>query len=170
MTIFFKIYNIMMKVIKYVATALFILLIAICFINVLSRYLLNNSLTWIDEGARFLLIWITFLGAVLANSSNKLMSLDVISDLLPYFLRKVLLIIVNLIVISITCILFIGSLQVISLNIDWKSSAIGIPYALVYSVIPFSCIFMSIQTAARIIKIIIANDIQAVEKAKEAEI
>lgn len=48
--------------------------------NVFSRYVLNSSLGWADELARFMFIWLSFLGAVLAYAHNEHVGLDFLVD------------------------------------------------------------------------------------------
>lgn len=51
--------------------------------NVFSRYVLNSSLGWADELARFIFIWVSFLGAVLAYAHNEHIGLDFVVDRIP---------------------------------------------------------------------------------------
>ena len=53
-------------VLNYTVAVLLVLMSTIVFMNVIFRYFLNATLAWYEEVPRFLLIWIVFLGAVLA--------------------------------------------------------------------------------------------------------
>lgn len=46
------------------------------FLNVSLRYLTNNSITWSDEVARHLMIWLTFIGAGLTLRHGGLVAID----------------------------------------------------------------------------------------------
>lgn len=64
--------------------ALILLLAAmavIVFTNVSLRYLTNFSLTWAEEVARYLMVWMTFLGAGLALRSGGHVAITTIVDL-----------------------------------------------------------------------------------------
>jgi len=51
--------------------------------NVGLRYLTNNSLPWADEAARYMMIWMTFLGAGLALRSGMHVAITNLQDSLP---------------------------------------------------------------------------------------
>jgi TRAP-type C4-dicarboxylate transport system permease small subunit len=47
-------------------TALFVTLIVVLFLQVLFRYVVEAPLPWSEEGARFILVWLSMLGACMA--------------------------------------------------------------------------------------------------------
>ncbi|MGD9865938.1 MAG: TRAP transporter small permease [Pseudodonghicola sp.] len=51
--------------------------------NVALRYLTNNSLPWADEAARYLMIWMSFLGAGLALRAGMHVAITNLQDALP---------------------------------------------------------------------------------------
>lgn len=57
-------------VIKYVLIVLLVSMCAAVFWQVISRYLLGKSSRWSEEVARYLMVWITFIGAA-AGVTNK---------------------------------------------------------------------------------------------------
>lgn len=54
------------KVIMFIDIVLIFALMCICFLAVLDRYLMHFGLGWTVEVCRLLLIWISFLAAVVA--------------------------------------------------------------------------------------------------------
>lgn len=51
--------------------------------NVVSRYVFGNSLNWSEEIARYLMIWITYLGAGLAMREGQHVAIEYAQTLLP---------------------------------------------------------------------------------------
>ncbi|MDK3017813.1 TRAP transporter small permease [Pseudodonghicola flavimaris] len=51
--------------------------------NVALRYLTNNSLPWADEAARYMMIWMTFVGAGLALRGGMHVAITNLQDSLP---------------------------------------------------------------------------------------
>src|SRR5512138_3310142 len=66
------------RILKWVVAVLLVAMSLIVFANVIFRYFLNAALGWYEEVSRFLLIWIVFLGAVLAYIHQDHLSLDVV--------------------------------------------------------------------------------------------
>ncbi|MCD6675175.1 MAG: TRAP transporter small permease [Burkholderiaceae bacterium] len=53
------------------------------FANVVSRYLFNHSMVWVEELTQYQMIWITWLGAGLALREGRHVAVDVVQELLP---------------------------------------------------------------------------------------
>lgn len=149
-----NIYEGFLKGIKYLLVVLSTVLIVVVFSNVISRYFLHASLAWADETARFLFIWITFLGAILAHDRSEHMNLDIVIKNVPKKVGLTLLIIANLIVVGILGLITKGGMTIMIENYEWMTPALEISYGLVYSIVPVSGVILILQTLARIVKII----------------
>lgn len=55
----------------------------IVFINVAMRYLTNDSIVWSEEVARYLMVWLTFLGIGLVLRLGGHMAIETLQDALP---------------------------------------------------------------------------------------
>ena len=53
------------------------------FANVVSRYLFGDSLNWSEEIARYLMVWVTYIGAGLAMREGQHVAIDYVQTLLP---------------------------------------------------------------------------------------
>lgn len=62
---------------------LFCLIVILIFTQVLFRYLLNNSLNWTEELAKYLFVWMTFIGAACAFKDKIHIGVDFFVGLLP---------------------------------------------------------------------------------------
>lgn len=69
---------------------LMIAMFALVFTNVVTRYGFGFSLSWSEEIARFLMIWVTFLGAGLALREGRHVALELVQDRLPEAQRRLL--------------------------------------------------------------------------------
>jgi len=52
------------------AILLFIMLVLVS-VQVITRYIFNNPISWTEEMARFILVWITFIGAAISLKQNQ---------------------------------------------------------------------------------------------------
>ena len=66
------------------ATALFIIIV----LAVIGRYVFGESLTWTEEVPRYLLIWISFLGAAACVARREHVGFDVLFNALPPPVRR----------------------------------------------------------------------------------
>ena len=60
--------DIINKCVSYIGMVIFIVLIVACVAQVFFRFILNNSLSWSEELARYCFIWMHMLGASLVGS------------------------------------------------------------------------------------------------------
>ena len=65
--------------------------------QVFSRYVLNHSIFWSEELARFLLVWLTFLGAGVVYRRGGHASLEIFYVLFPLKIQKITSIIIHLV-------------------------------------------------------------------------
>lgn len=147
-------YDLLLKIIGVIITVLFSALVIVTFSNVVSRYFLDFALAWAEETARFLFIWITFLGAVLAHAYNEHMGLDLVVNSLPQKIGKVLLFLSKCVILVILYMMIKGGITIWIQNIDWMTPALEISYGKVYSIVPICSIILAIQTIVSMIKLL----------------
>lgn len=70
MKAFAKFISALTKLEYYVTTPIFLIMLAIMFIQVIFRYALHQPLAWSEELARFLFVVCTFLGAAIATKER----------------------------------------------------------------------------------------------------
>ncbi|MBN9261113.1 MAG: TRAP transporter small permease [Hyphomicrobium sp.] len=118
---------------------------AIVFLQFFTRYVLNDSLAWTEEIARYALMWLTFIGAAVVARKNLHISVEVLLHYLPVVPARLLLAIVDAIKL-----LFIGLLAYFSLMIvermQWQRMVIiDLPMSIVYGGVALGCFLMLIR-------------------------
>lgn len=73
---------------KAVLITLYVVIIAVCFLAVICRYLLNDSLTWAEEFARYLFIAMVFLGGAYVIVEDGHLRMDVLYTSVPPGVRR----------------------------------------------------------------------------------
>lgn len=62
---------------------LVVLLTAVTFAQVITRYVLNNPLIWSEEAARYLFIWVSMIGAALAIREGRHFGFEILTRRIP---------------------------------------------------------------------------------------
>src|SRR6188768_3205635 len=76
----------------WIAFVLFWALAFIVFLQFFTRYVLNDSLAWTEEIARYGLMWVVFIGAIMVTRRNTHIAVELLSNVMkPGPLRAVLL-------------------------------------------------------------------------------
>jgi TRAP-type C4-dicarboxylate transport system permease small subunit len=68
---------------RWLLIALLGAMACIVFVNVALRYLTNESIVWAEEVARYLMVWLTFLGAGLVLRFGGHIAIENVHDVLP---------------------------------------------------------------------------------------
>lgn len=126
---------------KFLLVSLMGLLVLDVVWQVFSRYILESPSTLTDELARFLLIWVSFLGAAYASGKHMHLAIDLFSEKLTPSGRKKLNILIKLIIIVfVTAVLLIGGSMLVYYTYTYKqlTSALQIPIAYIYLIAPIS--------------------------------
>ena len=119
--------------------------------QVLSRYLFVVPAAWTEELARFLLIWIGMLGAAYAYRQGSHLGIDLLANKLDQAGRTTLHRVVHIVCLLFAgCVLLIGGWSLMSMTWELKqySAVLGLPIALVYSVIPISGVLITFYAIA----------------------
>ncbi|ALS97313.1 TRAP transporter small permease [Lacimicrobium alkaliphilum] len=109
--------------------------------QVLSRYLLRDPSSGMEELSRYLLIWIGLLGAAYAYRTRAHIGLNLLVSGLPPAKKKVARIAVELLVICFCAValLYGGShLVMLTLELEQISASLGVKVGYVYAVLPLS--------------------------------
>ena len=108
----------------WMAMAMMVLIIVL---QVVFRYILGNALSWPDEGARFLMLWMTALIAPSAYRWGGFVSIDMVKDLLP--LRAGTLLGLILLALSLVVLVYGFRLGLNHVNSGWlfNSSSLKLP-------------------------------------------
>lgn len=100
-----KIEKIVERLLYFLVCATFAVLIFACVLQIFTRFVLNNSLSWTEELARYAFIWSNFLGAAICTQKESHATVTAVTDLLPAKAQTVLKMAVSLIVILVAGVL-----------------------------------------------------------------
>jgi TRAP-type C4-dicarboxylate transport system permease small subunit len=127
------------------------LMVVIVFANVIARYYLSASLAWSEEIARFMLIWLVFIGAVLAYVNDEHLGLDIVVRLFPRRIRYGLAVAADFLVLVAVYLLIRGGAVLMRDSWEWGSPATDTPYGYVYTVVPACGILLFLQTIGKMV-------------------
>lgn len=147
-----KIFNTFFSIYKFILIILTLSMFIIVGTNVFSRFVLNNSLGWADELSRFVFIWISFLGAVMAYGSDDHVGLNFVIAKIPSAkVQNIISIISDLLIMAVLAIItYYG--YIVATSATNVSPALYIPMTLVYSIVPLSGFIMMLINLAKIKK------------------
>ena len=119
----------------WVALGFFWLLGATVFYQFFTRYVLNNSASWTEEIARYLLIASVFTGATIGVAKNNHIQVDFFYKFMPHWLSKFMNTLVDILRIG-----FFGAATFLTYQMmeklgNYKMTIVDLPMNLVYGVV-----------------------------------
>jgi TRAP-type C4-dicarboxylate transport system permease small subunit len=133
----------------WLAFVIFWALALIVFLQFFTRYVLNDSLSWTEEIARYGLIWITYIGAVMVTRRNNHIAVMLLPNLLPAWGGRVLLAVVDLVTLGFVGLLAYFSTQIVGRMHVQRMSVVDLPMSYVYAGVVLGCILMLARQAQR---------------------
>lgn len=152
MKTFDRINSVIISVIEKILILIGSILTVTVLVNVFMRYFFRTTIPWAEELSRFLFIWVTFVGVVIANDKSEHMRLDFVVHMLPERIRKFVEIFAYALSIFLLALLVQGGIKYTMTQWDWKSSALGVRHGLVYSIAPISLFYMMLQFLSQLLK------------------
>jgi TRAP-type C4-dicarboxylate transport system permease small subunit len=119
----------------WVALGFFWILGATVFYQFFTRYVMNNSASWTEEIARYLLIAVVFTGATIGVAKNNHIQVDFFYKFMPQWLSNVMTTLVDIMRIG-----FFGAATFLTYQMmeklgNYKMTIIDLPMNLVYGVV-----------------------------------
>lgn len=114
-------------------------------VQVFFRYALNQSLSWSEELARFILVWLTFLGASSAYYRKVNPGVDFLYTKLPLFFKKISSILTHLASMVLFIVMIVYGCEFAYFVRLQISPALQIPKWIILSIIPISGVIFMIH-------------------------
>jgi TRAP-type C4-dicarboxylate transport system permease small subunit len=134
-------------VVKWVMIVMTCVIFFITTFTVFTRYILNYVPSWSEEIPRYLLVWITYLGAALAIKFKEHISLDVFFNLMPLKARQVGHLILNGLIAIVAVIMVVYGIVLLNHFGDDKMESIALTNFWLYLVMPISGTLMLLYLA-----------------------
>src|SRR5699024_1734186 len=114
---------------RYLMGILMFVIVVITILHVGSRFLLNSQLVWSNVLARFLLIWIVFIGASIVSYDDKHMSVDLFQDKMSHGLKLLTNLLLRLLIIIFLIVTIYSAVDLVQASHYTKSGALKIPFS-----------------------------------------
>jgi TRAP-type C4-dicarboxylate transport system permease small subunit len=165
-----KTYDRFVAVLQLLSSALLIGMLGVVLVGIFYRYVVDESLSWYDEFAGYILVWLTMYGSVLALAKRKHISFDTLVEKLSPRARRIADIVAILCVLSFSGVLLVYGWELVREMAD--ETAVSLPWirmAWIYSVMPISGGLMVLIGVVQLVQALSAGAGPAVERARPME-
>lgn len=128
-----KVLDVYCRVLEGLIALALAIMVLLVFGNVVLRYAFSSGITVSEEVSRWLFVWLTFLGAIVALKEHAHLGSDMLISRLPVAGKKACLVIGHVLMLYITWLLFEGSLAQAKINWDVDAPVSGASVAIFYA-------------------------------------
>ncbi len=127
----------------WIAFVLFWALAFIVFLQFFTRYILNDSLAWTEEIARYGLMSLAFIGGAVVTRKKAHIAVELVSNLMgPGPLRSALLALVDFITLGFMGLMAYFSVTIVERMHSQPMTVFDLPMSLVYGLVGLGCFMM----------------------------
>jgi TRAP-type C4-dicarboxylate transport system permease small subunit len=120
------------RLIEILIAAFLAVMVLMVFGNVVLRYAFNSGIIVSEEVSRWLFLWVTFLGAIVALKEHGHLGSDFLISRLPILGKKICLVLGHLLMLFATWLVFSGALTQARINLRVEAPVTGASMAFVY--------------------------------------
>jgi len=140
------------KLEEIIASCLLITTSLIVFMQVVLRYGFGFTLTWVEEAARYMIVWFVFLGASIGVREKAHPAMDTLLHVAPKAVKPILQIVVTIICMAFCVIIVRSGISVVvsAYSIGATSPALRMPLFIPYIAVPVGLGLMLIRYAIQL--------------------
>lgn len=144
---------------EIIVVPILIVMTVVIILQVIFRFVIKGSLPWSEELARYLMVWVTFLGASIAVKRGAHVGVELLVMILPQKVRTVFVFLGVIISIIFCLVVFRVSLVIIQNQIvsHQISPAMRIPMWWAYGAIPVGTFLMAVRFAQPLLRPLFKN-------------
>jgi TRAP-type C4-dicarboxylate transport system permease small subunit len=128
-----KLINAYCRLLGWAIVACLAVMVALVFGNVVLRYAFNSGITMSEELSRWLFVWLTFLGGVIAMNEGSHLGTDMLVSRLGVTGKKVCLVLGHLLMLYVSWLMFKGSWDQMQVNLETASPVMELSMAIFYA-------------------------------------
>ena len=143
-----------MRWLEPVLVAILAVLVAVVLGNVIGRYVFSFALTWADEMARFLFVWLTFLGATVGVARGAHIGMDIVVQALPPRAARALQALALVLMIVFLAVWGWYSVELVQRSMTFRTPAMGMPRGYIYAIAPISAVLMLMVCLHQFVRVV----------------
>jgi TRAP-type C4-dicarboxylate transport system permease small subunit len=142
--------DVLSRILEVIMVTILTIMVGLVFGNVVARYAFNSAITWAEEVARFLFVWLTFVGASFGLMQGLHLGMDMVVARFSPRTRSLIEVVNGFIILAFLGVWVVGGIHLIEANLTFMSPATGFSMGLVYLIGPLAAVLMGIESLSRL--------------------
>ncbi len=165
-----KLYTNLIAFLLGVSGVLMLAMLGVVLLGVIFRYALNAALSWYDEFAGYVLVWLTMFGTVVALAKGKHISFETLAEKLPTRWQRAVEIFGSVCVLSFSLVMLVSGWVLV--RSMWGETSVSVPtveMSWVYSVLPISGVLLVLVGIVQLTMLVTGQEVPEAPKRKAME-
>lgn len=129
---------------KYALMAVVAILAVILVAAVFWRYALNNAIPWSEELSKYLMVWLTFLGAPIALRHGSHINIDLLQQLMPPRGQQLFHLMIHLVVVATMVLVLWQGITFTQLGARQVASSLRLSMIYMYAAVPIGAALVTL--------------------------
>ncbi len=145
--------NVLLKVLDVLSIVLMVGMVVFLLIQLVARAVFTHGFSWTEESAKICLIMLAYVGASMTSVNGVHVNITILNDALHSARgRKVLFVLQQLLAMVFLVLVFVFSFPALEIASKSVTTNTHINNAIIYSIIPISCVIMFFGHLAKIVR------------------
>lgn len=153
-----KISRVLDKSVEVVCVFILAALVLVVWVGILSRYLLPWNLTFTEEMARYMMIWVALLSVSIGISRRQHIGMLIVFESFPRILKKISAFIFDVVAFAFFAVVFYKGLGYVERGFSQVTMIFGVPRGYPYLIIPISSGMACLQLVVSAFRDILEKD------------
>ena len=165
-----KSYSNLIAFLQGLSGVLMLVMLGVVLMGVTFRYVLNSALSWYDEFAGYVLVWLTMFGTVVALAKGKHISFETLVEKLPSGWQRATEIFSTVCVLGFSLVMLVSGWVLV--RSMWGETSVSVPsvdMSWVYSVLPISGLLLVLVGIMQLTMLVTGREIPGAPKRKAME-
>lgn len=116
-------------VLRYLIGFFMLVLVVVTIAQVVARFVIGQPLIWSDELARFILIWMVFIGAAIVSYDDKHLSVELFQEKMSPKVKLLTSLLMRALILVFLAVTIYSSIDLVKVSHYTKSGALEIPFS-----------------------------------------
>jgi len=131
---------------EIILVAMLTMIVVVAFLQVIMRYVFNNSLSWAEEFGRFFFVWLTWIGISIGAKRGQHIRIEFLVNKMPFRVAQVMNLISDLMVFMVCIVTIYYGAYLAQAFSGLKFVSIQMSQAWGYAALPTGCTLMILRS------------------------
>ncbi|HSB68952.1 MAG TPA: TRAP transporter small permease [Candidatus Methylomirabilis sp.] len=163
-------YDRLVAILEIYSAVLILVMLGVVLVGVFYRYVVDQALSWYDEFAGYILVWLTMYGSVVGLARGKHISFETVVEKFPRRGQRTAAIFAILCVLSFSLVVLLSGWQlIIEMGGETAISIPELKMAWIYSVMPISAALMVLVGVVQVFSLLMGGEVPGGVRPKAME-